>query len=201
MFTGIIEETGIVREAIKEGNNLRLVMSCSFAPELKPDQSVSHNGVCLTVVAVSGGNYEVVIIEESLRRSNLGALQPGDRVNLERSLRAGDRIDGHFVQGHVDETATVKDVRDAGGSREIHFAYNKSSPHITVSKGSVCVNGVSLTVVDSADHEFSVAVIPYTLEHTNLSKLKPGDSVNLEFDILGKYLQKIVGARNFGPEQ
>ena len=192
MFTGIIESLGFVQKIHTEADNLRLEIACRFANELRVDQSVSHNGVCLTVVAVHPPTYDVVCIDETLKRSNLGLLQPGDAVNLERSMIAGGRIDGHFVQGHVDETGTIRKIVDNDGSRILFIRYSEVSPHITVEKGSVCVNGVSLTVVESGERAFSVALIPYTLEHTNLQFLKTGDSVNLEFDVLGKYMQKLA---------
>ena len=192
MFSGIVEEMGVLKSQAKEAGNLRLTVACSFVSELRVDQSISHNGVCLTVAALKDGAYEVVCIGETLSRSNLSQLRPGDKLNLERSLRAGDRIDGHIVQGHVDETGTVKEIRESDGSWLFRITYALSSENTTVEKGSVCVNGVSLTVVDSADTEFSVAIIPYTFEHTNLRFLKPGDTVNLEFDILGKYIRKLL---------
>jgi riboflavin synthase len=195
MFTGIIEETGTVQKVSHEGNNLRLTVFCTFSGQLRPDQSLAHNGVCLTVVSVKDALYEVVCVEETLRRSTLGNLQPGSPVNLERSLAADGRIDGHFVQGHVDETGTVAEIRDANGSHEIWIRYNPRSPHLTVDKGSVCVNGVSLTIAESREHAFSVVIIPYTWEHTTFRFLKAGDVVNLEFDILGKYIQKLAAKK------
>jgi len=192
MFSGIVEEMGTLKSQAKEAGNLRLTVACSFVSELRVDQSIAHNGVCLTVAALKDDNYEVVCIGETLNRSNLGLLRPGDMLNLERSLRAGDRIDGHIVQGHVDETGTLKEILESDGSWLLRITYSPSSENTTVEKGSVCVNGVSLTVVDSADTEFSVAIIPYTFEHTNLRFLKAGDTVNLEFDILGKYIRKLL---------
>jgi len=191
MFTGIIEETGILREIKNEGTNVRLTLHCSFVNELKVDQSVSHNGVCLTVVKIADGKYDVVAIDETLKRTNLGLLKPGDEINLERCTKVGDRLDGHIVQGHVDSVATVKSIEDKDGSWIFFFEYT-SNGNVTVQKGSICVNGVSLTVVDSDTNSFSVAIIPYTFEHTNFKNLKKGSIVNLEFDIVGKYVAKLI---------
>jgi len=193
MFSGIIEEVGFVKNISREGSNIHLIISCSFCNELKVDQSVAHNGVCLTVVNISGGTFEVICIEETLSRSNLGNLKAGDPVNLERCLKIGDRLDGHIVQGHVDETGKIKSKEDRNGSWVFSITYNNSSPNVTVEKGSICVNGVSLTIVKSMPSEFSIAIIPYTLEHTNFSALKVGDSVNLEFDVVGKYISRLAG--------
>ncbi len=192
MFTGIIENAGIISALDPEDGNLNIRIRCPFTHELKIDQSLAHNGVCLTVVSIKDQEYTVTAIAETLRRTNLGNLHIGDTVNLERCLKAGDRLDGHIVQGHVDQTAVCKSIRDEHGSLLFHFEYNPSPGNITVEKGSVCVNGVSLTVVDSGDHFFSVAIIPYTLKHTNFQFLKPGDLVNVEFDILGKYAAKLL---------
>jgi riboflavin synthase len=195
MFTGIIEAMGTVVNLQQEGTNVRLTVQTPLAPELKVDQSVAHNGVCLTVVHVAGDTYEVVAIEETLKRTAIGHWGKGERVNLERCLKVGDRFDGHIVQGHVDATATVTEVISKEGSWLFHFQYQKQEGHITVPKGSICVNGVSLTVVDSGEDSFSVAIIPYTFEHTCFSTLKTGDTVNLEFDVLGKYVAKMLAQR------
>ncbi len=189
MFTGIIESTGKVIGISKEGSNIRFSIECPFTQELKVDQSVAHNGVCLTVTAIKGKIYEVVAIAETLLRSNFSALKVGDTVNLERSLKLNDRLDGHIVQGHVDQIASVEKIDTLEGSWRLYFSYEPGQ-YTTVEKGSVCVNGVSLTVVDSGKNSFSVAIIPYTWEHTNFKFLKAGDVVNVEFDIVGKYVLK-----------
>lgn len=193
MFTGIIETIGIVKKTERQDSNMNIWIESDFTDELKIDQSISHNGVCLTVTEISGGQYCVTAIDETLKRSNLGELKENSRVNLERCMRLNERLDGHIVQGHVDQTAILKSVTDQDGSSLFLFEYDeKSTGNVTVEKGSVCVNGISLTVVDSAPGEFSVAIIPYTLEHTNLKDLKPGDRVNLEFDIIGKYVKRLM---------
>jgi riboflavin synthase len=192
MFTGIIERAGIVTRLRKEYENVHITLRCPFTADLKIDQSLAHNGVCLTVVNIQGDEYTVTAISETLKRSNLGTLQIGDTVNLERCMKIGDRLDGHIVQGHVDQTATCTGISDQGGSWLFSFEYDAQSPHVTVEKGSVCVNGVSLTVVHSGDHSFSTAIIPYTYEHTNFNALKQGSLVNIEFDILGKYAAKLL---------
>jgi riboflavin synthase len=191
MFTGIIETTGTVMSSVREAGNLRLRIRCSFTGELKVDQSVSHDGVCLTVVKTEGDEYEVVAIDENIKISNLGLKKKGDEINLERCMRVNDRLDGHIVQGHVDATGIVKKVVQANGSTIFYFDYSDDK-NITVEKGSICVNGVSLTVVDSGKNNFSVAIIPYTLQHTNFKNLKEGDVVNLEFDIIGKYVARLI---------
>lgn len=196
MFTGIIESMAEVCAIEKEGTNLRFTFECSFAAELKVDQSLAHNGVCLTVVRVGGNKYDVVAIDETLIRTNLGKLKLGDKVNLERCMQMNGRLDGHIVQGHVDTTAKVERIISENGSWRIYFSYAPSPMHITVEKGSVCINGVSLTVVDSEQSSFSVAIIPYTWEHTNFHALKPGDDVNIEFDIIGKYVARIMSDSN-----
>jgi riboflavin synthase len=195
MFTGIIETLARLEKIEKEGGNLHLTFSCPFTHELKVDQSVSHNGVCLTVVAIKGPDYKVTAIEETLNRTNLGALLPGDVVNLERCMPANGRFDGHVVQGHVDTTALCSAVRELNGSWEFEFEYPALTEHITVDKGSITVNGVSLTVVAPTATTFKVCIIPYTFEHTNFKTLKPGSSVNLEFDIIGKYVAKLLTMR------
>ena len=197
MFSGIVEEAATVVAAVREGGNLQLTVRCSFANELKIDQSVAHNCVCLTVVALNpDGTYTVTAIQETLDRSNLGLLHEGDLVNLERSMLMNGRLDGHIVQGHVDTTAVCTEVEEVDGSRYFKFEYEVSPEmaakgYMTVEKGSVTVNGVSLTVCDSELRSFRVAIIPYTLEHTNFCRIEPGTRVNLEFDIIGKYLARL----------
>ena len=192
MFSGIIECAGIVEQIIPDKSNAELHISAPFANELKIDQSVAHNGVCLTVVGLFPGGYSVVAISETLQRSNLASCKVGDQLNLERCIQVGGRLDGHIVQGHVDETARCISLESMNGSWMLGFSYSNNSSHVTVPKGSICVNGVSLTVVDSDMHTFTVAVIPYTWENTNLGKLKPGSVVNLEFDIVGKYIARLM---------
>ncbi len=192
MFSGIVEETGKVVKIEKEGTNIHFSLSCSFVNELKIDQSMSHNGVCLTVVEVTDEYYTVTAVQETLEKSNLGLLQVNDEVNLERSMKPDSLLDGHIVQGHVDQTAECIDVKEMDGSWYFTFKYDKSKGNITVEKGSVSVNGVSLTVVNSQDETFQVAIIPFTYDITNFHNFKKGTIVNLEFDIVGKYIQKIV---------
>ena len=192
MFSGIVEEAAPVVALEKDKGNLHITMECSFVDELKIDQSISHNGVCLTVVKKDNKTYTVTAIQETLEKSDLGLLEIGSKVNLERSLRADSMVDGHFVQGHVDQTAVCTEVREADGSWYFRFEYEPKGDNITVEKGSVSVNGVSLTVVNSRDKSFEVAIIPYTYEVTNFHQIKPGTVVNLEFDIIGKYITKIV---------
>lgn len=198
MFSGIVEEPAKVVSLKQEGTNLHITMKCSFTDELTIDQSIAHNGVCLTVVALPGDNtYTVTAIQETLSRSNLGGLKVGDLVNLERSMPMNGRLDGHIVQGHVDQTAVCTSVEEQNGSWKYTFKY-ESSPemakkgYMTVDKGSVTVNGVSLTVCEPTDDSFSVCIIPYTHDHTNFCDIKPGSIVNLEFDILGKYLARLA---------
>ncbi len=191
MFTGIIESIGTVIKIKKEGKNLCLSIQCSFADELKVDQSVAHNGVCLTVILIHGNVYDVIAIDETLKRTNLALLKEGDEINLERCTKVGDRLDGHIVQGHVDIVAKVTKIIPQQGSWLMYFNYDKQD-YVTVEKGSVCVNGISLTVVDSGIDNFSVAIIPYTYENTNFNKLKIGDAVNIEFDIIGKYVSQLL---------
>ena len=195
MFTGIIETIGSVSHLRHEAGNLHITVASSLSDELKIDQSVSHNGVCLTVVALSSGEHTVTAIAETLSKSNLGSLQIGDGINLERCTKVGDRLDGHIVQGHVDQTARCLSVAERQGSWLYTFQYDDASGNITVEKGSITVNGISLTVVDSKRDRFSVAIIPYTYEHTNLNRVKAGDTVNLEFDIVGKYVARLVELR------
>jgi len=192
MFTGIIETIAKVEKIEKEGTNVHFTFSSSVTSQLKVDQSVAHNGVCLTVVSVSGNNYIVTAIDETLKRTNLGNLKVGDVVNLERCMPANGRFDGHIVQGHVDTTATCKNIKDVNGSWEFTFEHERSSKNITVEKGSITINGVSLTVVNSTDTSFSVHIIPYTFENTNFKTVKVGDKINLEFDIVGKYVAKLL---------
>ena len=191
MFTGIIEDIAEVINITKKGDNINFMFKSSITTELKVDQSISHNGVCLTVVDVNSDGYEVTVINETLKKSNLGRLELGSRVNLERSVKLGERLDGHMVQGHVDQTAICTHLKDCNGSYVLTFEY-KGSDNLTVEKGSICVNGVSLTVIDSQKNSFSVAIIPYTFKHTNLCSIKVGSVVNLEFDILGKYISKMI---------
>ena len=189
MFTGIIEQQAKVEEIVKDQSNVHFRLSSLFQNELKVDQSVAHNGVCLTVTKIDNNGYWVTAIDETLQRTNLNHWHVNDLVNVERCMPAHGRFDGHIVQGHVDCVGTVDEIHDLDGSWMIFIAHPQDTG-ITVNKGSICVNGVSLTVVDSFPDAFSIAIIPYTWEHTNLSKLKTGDAVNLEFDILGKYLKK-----------
>ena len=196
MFSGIVEEMATVRAIKREGGNIDLTLSCSFTQQLKIDQSISHNGVCLTVVNIDGDCYTVTAMKETLDRSNLGQLKVGDKVNVERSMLMNGRLDGHIVQGHVDETATCVGMRDADGSTNFTFRYPLDKAmarrgYFTVDKGSVTVNGVSLTVIAPTDNEFTVAIIPYTREHTNFCDIKVGSVVNIEFDILGKYIARL----------
>lgn len=192
MFSGIVEEPAKVVKLVKDQENLHITLTCSFVKELKIDQSVSHNGVCLTVVKQDGDTYTVTAIKETLEKSNLGLLKVGDKVNLERSMKIDSLLDGHLVQGHVDQTAVCKDVTEADGSWYFTFEYDPTKGNITVEKGSVSVNGVSLTVVNSKENSFQVAIIPYTYQVTNFHEIKPGTVVNLEFDIVGKYITKLI---------
>jgi len=192
MFTGIIETLAKVEKIERENSNIHFTFSSTITSELKIDQSVAHNGVCLTVVKINGNQYVITAIDETLKRTNLGELQIGSEVNLERCMPANGRFDGHIVQGHVDTTAICKEVNDLNGSWEFIFEHEKSPTNITVEKGSVTINGVSLTVVKSTDTTFSVHIIPYTFEHTNFNSFKPGSTVNLEFDIVGKYVAKLL---------
>ena len=193
MFSGIVEEAAEVIKLEKEKDNLHITMKCSFVSELKIDQSISHNGVCLTVVRKDNATYTVTAIKETLDKSNLGLLKPADKVNLERSTRLDGRLDGHMVQGHIDQTAVCTSVKEAGGSWYYTFEYEPAQDdYVTVEKGSVSVNGVSLTVVNSKPKSFEVAIIPFTWEVTNFHQIQEGTVVNLEFDILGKYIARIV---------
>lgn len=193
MFTGIVEGLGKVLQVEKEGSNLHFWLESPFATELKVDQSVSHDGVCLTVTDLDAGKYRVTAVEETLKRTNLSDWKPGTLVNLERCMPATGRFDGHIVQGHVDTVAVLGNVEDRNGSWKLTFRRDPKAG-LTVEKGSICINGVSLTVVDSHPDSLSVVIIPYTWEHTNLKNLKPGAFVNIEFDILGKYMQKYLAS-------
>ncbi|WP_299221629.1 riboflavin synthase [uncultured Aquimarina sp.] len=192
MFTGIIEELGTITNLKTEQENLHITVRVNFTSELKIDQSVAHNGVCLTVVSIEGDLYTVTAIKETLDKTNLVNLKEGQVVNLERGMKLGARLDGHIVQGHVDQTATCTSIKEADGSWYFTFQYDPSLSNITIEKGSVTVNGVSLTVVNSKKNEFSVAIIPFTYEHTNFSTFEVGTVVNLEFDVIGKYVKRIT---------
>lgn len=196
MFTGIVETLGTIKEIKKDNDNIHVTIQSGLTPELKIDQSVSHNGVCLTVVALSEDSYTVTAIKETLEKTNLRDWKEGDMVNLERGMKLGDRLDGHIVQGHVDQTGVCKSVEEANGSWYYTFEYDKNLSNITIEKGSITVNGVSLTVVNSKLNEFSVAIIPYTHEHTNFKYIQPGTVINLEFDVIGKYVSRIHELRN-----
>lgn len=198
MFTGIIEALGSVEKIEKEGSNVHFTMASPISAELKIDQSVSHNGVCLTVVRQTGHTHTVTAILETLERSNLGQWKVGDKVNLERAMIAGSRLDGHMVQGHVDTTGTCVKVEALDGSWYYHFRYEPTPEHLLVDKGSICINGVSLTIVQALDDLFSVAIIPYTYEHTTFNSLAPGDLINLEFDVIGKYIAKYLAVYGNG---
>ncbi len=195
MFTGIIETLGTVKKIEAEQSNLHLYIESEISPSLKIDQSVSHNGVCLTVVAIDGNIHQVTAIKETLDKSNLDKLKEGDIINLERCVKIDGRLDGHIVQGHVDQTAICSKVEPQDGSVVFTFEYDAKLNNITVEKGSITVNGISLTVLNSGINSFSVAIIPYTLEHTNLKSIELGSMVNLEFDILGKYVSKLLSLR------
>jgi riboflavin synthase len=191
MFTGIIETLGTIKELRKEGENIHVSVQSNITNELKIDQSVAHNGVCLTVVAIDNDTYTVTAIKETIDKTNLGDWKVNDKVNLERAMKLGDRLDGHIVQGHVDQTAVCKNIEEANGSWYFTFEYDKSLNNITIEKGSITVNGTSLTVVNSKINEFSVAIIPYTYEHTNFHTFKIGTKINLEFDVIGKYVARL----------
>lgn len=192
MFTGIIETLGKVAQLKREQGNLHISVQSQIAKELKIDQSVAHNGVCLTVVEITNDIHVVTAIDETLQKSNIGDLKVGDFINLERCMQMNGRLDGHIVQGHVDQTAGCIGLETADGSWIYTFEYDVTKGNLTVEKGSICVNGISLTVVNSKDNSFSVAIIPYTYEHTNLQQVKVGNKVNLEFDIIGKYVAKMM---------
>ena len=196
MFTGIIEDLGIVKNLASDKDNLHITIESNITPGLKIDQSVAHNGVCLTVVDLHQKNYTVTAIQETLEKSALGNLEIGDKVNLERAMKLGDRLDGHIVQGHVDQIGTCTDVVELNGSWIFTFKYDPNRENITIEKGSITVNGVSLTVVNSQKNQFSVAIIPYTYLHTNFNTFSKGSLVNLEFDVIGKYVARIQQLNN-----
>ena len=195
MFTGIIETVGEVVGIRNEGTNRHFLVGSNFAGELKVDQSVSHNGVCLTVTGIEAAAHWVTAIDETLKKSTLGRLGQGDLLNLERCMLNNGRFDGHIVQGHVDQIGIIRSIENRGGSWLFEIEYDPSFENITVEKGSIAVDGVSLTCFNSGDHRFTVAIIPYTFEHTNFSRLRKGDAVNLEFDVIGKYVKRLIGAR------
>ena len=195
MFTGIIETLGIIKDLKKDNSNLTITVSSSITHELKIDQSVAHNGVCLTVVELNNDEYTVTAIGETLEKTTIGDWKIGDLINLERGMRLGDRLDGHIVQGHVDQTGICKSIEEANGSWYFTFEYDSNLNNITIEKGSITVNGVSLTVVNSKEKEFSVAIIPYTFEHTNFKNIQIGTTINLEFDVVGKYVARLYSLR------
>jgi riboflavin synthase len=192
MFTGIIETMGTIEHIAHEGSNVHYTLSSTITSELKIDQSLAHNGVCLTVVAIDDDQYTVTAIQETLEKTALREWNVGDKINLERAMRLGDRLDGHLVQGHVDEVASCTHIEDLNGSWLFRFEYSKNSKNITIEKGSICVNGTSLTVVGSEANSFGVAIIPYTYEHTVFHQLRVGGLVNIEFDMVGKYIAKMI---------
>ena len=195
MFTGIIETLGIIKDLKKDNSNLNITVSSGITHELKIDQSVAHNGVCLTVIAINNGEYTVTAIKETIEKTNLADWKVGDLLNLERAMKLCDRLDGHIVQGHVDQTGICKSIEEANGSWYFTFEYGSNLNNITIEKGSITVNGVSLTVVNSKEKEFSVAIIPYTFEHTNFKNVKIGTTINLEFDVVGKYVARLYSLR------
>jgi riboflavin synthase len=195
MFTGIIETLGIIKEIKIEKDNIHVTVSSSITQELTIDQSVAHNGVCLTVIAINNDEYKVTAIRETIEKTNIGDWKVGDILNLERAMMLGDRLDGHIVQGHVDQIGICKDISEANGSWYYTFTYDHSLANITIEKGSITVNGVSLTVVNSTNSEFSVAIIPYTFEHTNFNLFRIGTKINLEFDVVGKYVARLFSLR------
>jgi len=195
MFTGIIEAMGVIKTIRKEGTNRHFLVSSFISKELKVDQSISHNGVCLTVTKLEDNAHWVTAIDETLRKSNIGELIEGDKVNLERCMLNNGRFDGHIVQGHVDQTGIVKSIKEVGGSWLFDFSYDPAVGNVTVEKGSISVNGISLTCFNSKPDGFTVAIIPYTYEHTNFHQLKEGSTVNLEFDIVGKYVKKLLAIK------
>jgi riboflavin synthase len=196
MFTGIIEDLGTIDKIEKDGGNLHVTVKTSITNELKIDQSVAHNGVCLTVVSIDGNRYTVTAIQETLNKTNLGLLKENDLINIERAMKLGERLDGHIVQGHVDQTAVCVDILEEDGSWVYTFEYDKNLSNVTIEKGSITVNGVSLTVVNSKLNRFSVAIIPYTYNHTTFKSLKLTDTVNLEFDVIGKYVKRLNDLRH-----
>ncbi|MDX1829475.1 MAG: riboflavin synthase [Lutibacter sp.] len=192
MFTGIIENLGEITAIEQENENFHFTIKSNFTPELKIDQSIAHNGVCLTIVKIDGDNYTVTAIKETLEKSNMRFLKVGDKINLERAMKLGERLDGHIVQGHVDQTAKCTNILDENGSWLFTFEYDSSKQNITIEKGSITINGISLTVVNSKKNSFSVAIIPYTYENTNFHTFKIGAVVNLEFDVIGKYVARLL---------
>ena len=195
MFTGIIESLGVVQEIKKDKDNVHITIASSITEELKIDQSVAHNGICMTIVVINDNLYTVTAIDETIKKTNLSDLKVGDSINLERAMKLGDRLDGHIVQGHVDQIATCIVAMETNGSWYYTFEYDETIGNITIEKGSITVNGVSLTVVDSKKNEFSVAIIPYTFENTNFNSFEIGTKVNLEFDLIGKYISKLYSNR------
>jgi riboflavin synthase len=195
MFTGIIETFGEIKALHKDGGNVHVTLASSITDELKIDQSVAHNGVCLTVIAINKNEYTVTAIQETIDKTNLSDWKMGDFVNLERAMKLGDRLDGHIVQGHVDQTGICKSIEEANGSWYFTFEYDPVLNNLTIEKGSITINGVSLTVVNSLKNEFSVAIIPYTYEHTNFKNFKIGTKINLEFDVIGKYVSKLYSLK------
>lgn len=195
MFTGIIETIGIIKDLKKDSSNINITVSSVITNELKIDQSVAHNGVCLTVVELNNDEYTVTAIAETLEKTTIGDWKIGDLINLERGMRLGDRLDGHIVQGHVDQTGICKSIEEANGSWYFNFEYDSNFNNITIEKGSITVNGVSLTVVNSKENEFSVAIIPYTFENTNFKNIKIGTKINLEFDVVGKYVARLYSLK------
>jgi len=196
MFTGIIETLGIIKEIKKDNDNLHITFSSSITHELKIDQSVAHNGVCLTVIAIDNEEYTVTAIRETIVKTNLAEWRIGDLLNLERAMKLGDRLDGHIVQGHIDQTGVCTAISEANGSWYFTFEYDSKLNNITIEKGSITVNGVSLTVLNSKPNEFSVAIIPYTFEHTNFKSFQLGTKINLEFDVVGKYVARLYATRS-----
>ena len=195
MFTGIIETLGEIKGLHKDGGNVHVTIASSITDELKIDQSVAHNGVCLTVIAINTNEYTVTAIQETIEKTNLSDWKTGDLVNLERAMKLGDRLDGHIVQGHVDQTGICKSIQETNGSWYFTFEYDPILNNLTIEKGSITVNGVSLTVVNSLKNEFSVAIIPYTYEHTNFKNFRIGTKINLEFDVIGKYVSKLYSLK------
>ncbi len=191
MFTGIIESLGTIKKLENDNDNLHITVETNITNELKIDQSVAHNGVCLTVIAINENQYTVTAIRETIEKTNLGSWKADDLLNLERAMKLGDRLDGHIVQGHVDQTGTCTAVENANGSWYFTFEYDAALNNLTIEKGSITINGVSLTVVNSKKNEFSVAIIPYTYEHTNFKNFEIGTKINLEFDVIGKYVAKL----------
>ena len=196
MFTGIIETLGVIQEIEKDKDNLHITIASSITDELQIDQSVAHNGICLTVVSINKTFYTVTAIGETIKKTTISHWQKGNPINLERAMKLGDRLDGHIVQGHVDQIGTCTTVKETNGSWYYTFKYDESLHNITIEKGSITVNGVSLTVVDSRKNEFSVAIIPYTFEHTNFNTFQVGTKVNLEFDVIGKYVSRLYANQN-----